>query len=100
MKARQALYKYFEINEKGTSRDIHAMFPEFEYAQISYTVSNLFQRGELIPVGHRIGNKPQVFRLKRKMASEDLDIVEQCKCNWQGYQIHKIFGSGGRVSAL
>lgn len=27
------------------------------------------------------------------------DIFEQCRANWQGYKIHKIFGSASRASA-
>lgn len=29
-------------------------------------------------------------------ASEKMDVFDQCRANWQGYTIHRIFGSAGR----
>lgn len=29
-------------------------------------------------------------------ASEKMDVFEECRANWQGYAIHRIFGSAGR----
>ncbi|ASG63918.1 hypothetical protein CEW81_18190 [Kluyvera genomosp. 3] len=29
-------------------------------------------------------------------ASEKMDIFDQCRANWQGYKLHKVFGSAGR----
>ncbi|MBF4179686.1 hypothetical protein [Lelliottia nimipressuralis] len=33
------------------------------------------------------------------VAEATMSIFDQCRQNWRGYHIHKIFGSAGRVSA-
>ena len=52
------------------------------------------QRGELVAVD-KVRGRP-VYELR---APHTLPIFEQCRQNWQGYRIHKVFGAAGRVTA-
>lgn len=50
------------------------------------------------------GLEPEPIRQQIKQAgsartTDGLSTIEQCRQNWSGYHIHKIFGSAGRVTA-
>lgn len=39
-----------------------------------------------------------IYAIKHGVEIEpEVDIFEQCRNNWSGYQIHKVFGAGGAV---
>ena len=100
MTSREAINKYFQIKDKGTRAEIAAMFPQLGRGGIDSMISNMSARGQLSIAAQRSNNSPAVYKLnKQEDASRDLDIVEQCRQNWQGYRIHKVFGAAGRVTA-
>lgn len=55
----------------------------------------------LLVITKVVGNQ-RFYQEAEKAALEELkkpDIFEQCRQNWRGYHIHKIFGSTSRATA-
>lgn len=56
----------------------------------------LVKSGEAVVIGRK-GCAP-VYALRAGVEVEpEKDIFEQCRENWSGYQVHKVFGAGGAV---
>lgn len=87
----------------ATNRQLAKALGKHARTASHYTCA-LEKLGDIIDVG-----RSSEFAAERIFAindgSPDIDtpnepsIFEQCRQNWQGYRIHKIFGSAGRVTA-
>lgn len=97
MTAGQAVMAFFEANETATVSQISQAFPGVSYSGIAWALKTLTDKGQVEIVKMRTGRAPAIYRAGRELAMEDLPIVEQCRRNWIGYRIHKVFGSGGKV---
>lgn len=63
-------------------------------------VCRLRRAGHIIAIGKVPTRSTPIYVVNNgKYQPEEPDIFEQCRANWQGYQIHKIFGSASRASA-
>ncbi|MFP5932945.1 winged helix-turn-helix domain-containing protein [Salmonella sp. 741265069_HSA] len=63
-------------------------------------VCRLRRAGYIIEIGKVPTRSTPIYVVNNgKYLPDEPDIFEQCRANWQGYQIHKIFGSAGRVTA-
>lgn len=63
-------------------------------------ICELRDNGELVVVARITRNKTPVYALRGAALLDDgADVFEQCRQNWQGYSIHKIFGSAQRAPA-
>lgn len=79
---------------KVTMSGIKAALPELTENQVSSAVGELRRTGRIVRVDR--GGNTATYELR---ADPKLPIAEQCRQNWSGYHIHKIFGSAGRVTA-
>ncbi|MFB0711442.1 hypothetical protein ACEU59_09745 [Buttiauxella noackiae] len=71
------------------------IFLSFEHYE-QYIETSLAQRKEKRRAANAVYRK--TYRVKPKEATVDINIVcEECRANWQGYSVHKIFGSGARA---
>ncbi|MGU6743950.1 hypothetical protein ACV2F4_07895 [Salmonella enterica subsp. houtenae serovar 6,7:z4,z24:-] len=62
-------------------------------------VCRLRRAGDIIQIGKVPTRSTPIYVVNNgKYEPEEPNIFEQCKTNWQGYRIHKIFGSAGRVT--
>ncbi|EAT3568270.1 hypothetical protein DMH99_09995 [Salmonella enterica] len=66
----------------------------FTANQVKSAVAEMRRTGRIVRVDK--GGNTATYELR---ADPKLPITEQCRQNWRGYQIHKIFGSAGRVTA-
>lgn len=89
------------LNENGdsTARQIADAHPEVNYKTVATMITKLRHLNMIETKTPGRGGEAAVYGLGLPDASLDGDIFEQCKRNWGGYHIHKIFGSAGRVSA-
>ncbi|MDT0637678.1 ArsR family transcriptional regulator [Citrobacter werkmanii] len=89
------------LNENGdsTAQQIVDAHPEVNYNTVATMITKLRHLNMIETKIPGRGGRPAVYGLGLPDASLDGDIFEQCKRNWGGYHIHKIFGSAGRVSA-
>ncbi|MGK3630402.1 hypothetical protein ACSLOU_00645 [Enterobacter cloacae] len=56
----------------------------------------LVKDGVAVVIGRK-GCAP-IYALNKGVEIEPVvDIFEQCRQNWSGYQVHKVFGAGGAV---
>ncbi|EBU7764559.1 winged helix-turn-helix domain-containing protein [Salmonella enterica subsp. enterica serovar Rovaniemi] len=63
-------------------------------------VCRLRRAGYIIEIGKVPTRSTPIYVVNNgKYQSDEPDIFEQCRANWQGYQIHKIFGSASRQVA-
>ncbi|EBD8879639.1 winged helix-turn-helix domain-containing protein [Salmonella enterica subsp. arizonae serovar 13,23:gz51:-] len=63
-------------------------------------VCRLRRDGYIIEIGKVPTRSTPIYVVNNgKYQPEGPDIFEQCRANWQGYQIHKIFGSASRHTA-
>ena len=57
----------------------------------------LVKDGAVFIIGHAERTKAPTFVMTEGQSIPPVeDIFEQCRQNWQGYHIHKIFGSASR----
>ncbi|QKN82213.1 hypothetical protein [Scandinavium goeteborgense] len=97
--AGQAVMAFFETHETATVSQISEMYPDVSYSGIAWALKSLTDKGQVEVIKMRTGRTPAIYRAGRELAMEDLPITEQCRRNWHGYHIHKVFGSGGKVRA-
>ena len=93
-KITDAITAMLEQQDQITTRGVMDAHPEISGVNIRGTISAMLDRGQ----PKIIGGDAATFYTFAKAESSDGDIFEQCRKNWSGYQIHKIFGSAGRVS--
>ncbi|ECK9578001.1 winged helix-turn-helix domain-containing protein [Salmonella enterica subsp. enterica serovar Apeyeme] len=63
-------------------------------------VCRLRRDGYIIEIGKVPTRSTPIYVVNNgKYLPDEQDIFEQCRANWQGYQIHKIFGSASRHAA-
>ncbi|HEY2454117.1 MAG TPA: hypothetical protein VGI71_16100 [Scandinavium sp.] len=97
--AGQAVLAFFGTHETATVSQISEAYPGVSYSGIAWALKSLTEKGQVEIVKMRTGRTPAIYRAGRELAMENLPIAEQCRRNWRGYHIHKIFGSAGRVTA-
>lgn len=97
--AGQAVMAFFETHETATVSQISEMYPDVSYSGIAWALKSLTEKGQVEVIKMRTGRTPAIYRAGRALAMENLPTTEQCRRNWHGYHIHKIFGSAGRVIA-
>ncbi|EAW6535078.1 TPA_asm: hypothetical protein GDL74_17840 [Salmonella enterica] len=93
-KAQQAVTDVFSTRATATMAQLREGISDFTATQVSSAVAEMRRTGRIVRVDK--GGNTAVYELR---ADPKLPITEQCRQNWQGYQIHKIFGSAGRVTA-
>lgn len=93
----QAVLAFFRDHETGTVSQISEVFPSVSCASIAWALKSLTEKGQLEIVKMRTGRTAAIYRAGREPVMENLPIAEQCRRNWHGYRIHKVFGSGGKV---
>ncbi|EBO1315919.1 hypothetical protein ABN12_004230 [Salmonella enterica subsp. enterica serovar Mississippi] len=95
----QTVLEHLKIHGIASVNEIHTANPQFKKSQYATAIANLIFRGELeVAENSRGAGMPRKVCLGNQ-APRDLSIVEQCKLNWKGYNIHKVFGQSGRGSA-
>ncbi|EBF8121288.1 winged helix-turn-helix transcriptional regulator [Salmonella enterica subsp. enterica] len=63
-------------------------------------VCRLRRAGYIIEIGKVPTRSTPIYVVNNgKYQQDEPDIFEQCRANWQGYKIHKIFGSASRHAA-
>jgi len=61
-------------------------------------VAELRRAGKIVIAGEARGGVIPIYVLKDgALTTAEQDIFEQCRTNWSGYRIHKVFGAGGAV---
>ncbi|ELX2477658.1 hypothetical protein QK221_001104 [Salmonella enterica] len=93
-KAQQAVTDVFSTRAEATMKQIREEVSDFTAEQVRCAVNEMRRTGRIVRVDK--GGNTAVYELR---ADPKLPITEQCRQNWRGYQIHKIFGSAGRVTA-
>lgn len=81
--------------EGATVRQISIIIHRTPSGTAGY-LRELVKDGSAMVIG-RTGCAP-IYALKKGVEVEpEKDIFEQCRENWGGYQVHKVFGAGGAV---
>ncbi|AKW16652.1 hypothetical protein SEESL791_016310 [Salmonella enterica subsp. enterica serovar Sloterdijk str. ATCC 15791] len=63
-------------------------------------VCRLRRAGYIIEIGKVPTRSTPIYAVNNgKYQPDEPDIFEQCRANWQGYKIHKIFGRASRHAA-
>lgn len=93
---KQAILDYLKEHPFATSKELNDAIDDYTRVQISTSLANMVFTGVLEIKKARRGKPLNIYRYIRDIADRDLDIVEQCKINWAGYEIHKIFGMTNR----
>lgn len=89
----RALHLYGK--EGATVRQISIAINRTKSGTAGY-LRELVKDGLAMVIG-RTGSAP-IYAVKKGAEIEpEVDIFEQCRQNWSGYQIHKVFGAGGAV---
>lgn len=97
--AGKAVLTFFETHMTATVSQISEAYPAVSYSGIAWALKALTEKGQVEVIKMRTGRTAAIYRAGRKLAMENLPITEQCRRNWRGYHIHKIFGAGGKVKA-
>ncbi|EAR7791790.1 hypothetical protein NUC16_003198 [Salmonella enterica] len=93
-KAQQAVTDVFSTRATATMEQLREEVSGFTANQVKSAVAEMRRTGRIVRVDK--GGNTATYELR---ADPKLPITEQCRQNWRGYQIHKIFGSAGRVTA-
>jgi DNA-binding transcriptional regulator PaaX len=93
MKAKEEILRFFETHSIGSKQEILACSEATEGA-IRTQLRSMVKSGELVITRPDRGYAGLYSRVPEQAPN---DVFNECRQNWQGYQIHKIFGSGARA---
>lgn len=96
---RDMIMDYLSENGTATAQQIVDANPEVNYNTVATMITKLRHLNMVVTSIPGVGGRAAVYGLGLSDASLDGDIFEQCKRNWGGYHIHKIFGCSQRVAA-
>lgn len=93
-KGQLEVIRYCQAVGRVTMAQVRDALPGLTPNQVASAVAEMRRTGRIVRVDK--GGNTAVYELR---ADPKLPVTEQCRQNWSGYHIHKIFGSAGRVTA-
>lgn len=95
---RQKIVAFVSERKSATAADVAKAMPGVKPASISAALSTSVNKGDLFVLVKRKGRTPSVYASVVEVETDDSNhVCEECRQNWQGYHIHKIFGSASRA---
>ncbi|TKV08240.1 hypothetical protein FDX19_15495 [Citrobacter sp. wls619] len=99
MGTRELILDHLRAHGESTIHQIIKSNPKADYNKVATMMAKLrgYALVENVTVGR--GGKPSTYKLGRLALNQGGSIFDQCRQNWSGYAIHKIFGSASRAPA-